>query len=119
MSVKKGTKNLTTPYSIPFLNVLYQNKALHNFYKKGQCDIAANVIKKSKERDAVFVPSLLVNNEPTSFVINNTDLKINTADGKDQPQGTAIAVYQQLQNQTKVPISQVLFLDFQVIESLA
>ena len=33
---KKGTKNLTTPYSIPFLSVLHQNKALHNFYKRGQ-----------------------------------------------------------------------------------
>ena len=33
---KKGTKNLTTPYSIPFLSVLHQNKALHNFHKRGQ-----------------------------------------------------------------------------------
>ena len=31
---KKGTKNFTTPYSIPFLNVLHQYNALHNFQKK-------------------------------------------------------------------------------------
>ena len=55
------------------------------------------------------MPSLLVNNEPTFFVINNTDLKIDTVDGKDQPDRTAITVYQQqLQSQTKVPIFQVL-----------
>ena len=33
---KKGNKNLTTPYSIPFLSVLHQNKVLHNFHKRGQ-----------------------------------------------------------------------------------
>ena len=32
---KNGTENLTTPYSIPFLNVLHQNKASHNFHKRG------------------------------------------------------------------------------------
>ena len=30
-----GTKNFITTYSIHFLNVLYQNKALHNFHEKG------------------------------------------------------------------------------------
>ena len=33
---KKGTKNFSTPYFIPFLGVLNQNKALHNFQKWGQ-----------------------------------------------------------------------------------
>ena len=33
---KKGTKNFTTPYSIPFLSVLHENKALHNFHEWGQ-----------------------------------------------------------------------------------
>ena len=44
---KKGTlfekrehRNFTTPYSIPFLNVLHQNKALHIFHKRGQHLIA-------------------------------------------------------------------------------
>ena len=32
---KKGTKNLTTPYSVPFLSVLHQNKTLHSFHKRG------------------------------------------------------------------------------------
>ena len=32
---KKGTKQFTNPYSIPFQSVLHQNKALHNFHKKG------------------------------------------------------------------------------------
>ena len=34
---KKDTKNLSIPYSIPFLSVLHKNKALHNFHKRGQC----------------------------------------------------------------------------------
>ena len=33
--VKKGNKNFTTPYLSPFLSVLHQNKALHNFHKGG------------------------------------------------------------------------------------
>ena len=37
---KKGVNNFSTPCSIPFVNVLHQNKPLHNFYKKGQCSIA-------------------------------------------------------------------------------
>ena len=32
----KETKNLITFNSIPFLSVLHQNKALHNFHKRGQ-----------------------------------------------------------------------------------
>ena len=31
----KNTKNITIPYSIPFLSVSHQNKALRNFHKKG------------------------------------------------------------------------------------
>ena len=75
-------------------------------------DIAANAIKKSKENDDVFVPLSLVNNESTFFAIDNTDLKIDTVDGKDQLHGTEIAAYQQqLQNQTNVPIFQILCLE--------
>ena len=32
---KKGTKNFTTPYLIPFRSVSHENKALHNFHKSG------------------------------------------------------------------------------------
>ena len=38
---KKGTKQFTTPYSIPFLSVLHQNKALHNFDERGEHPIAS------------------------------------------------------------------------------
>ena len=37
---KKSTKNFTTSYSTPFVGVLYQNKSLHNFQKRGQRPIA-------------------------------------------------------------------------------
>ena len=41
--VKKGNKNFTTPYLSPFLSVLHQNKALHNFHKRGQPSIAGGI----------------------------------------------------------------------------
>ena len=37
--VKKGPKNLSTPFSIPFQGALLQNKVLHNFRKRGQHSI--------------------------------------------------------------------------------
>ena len=40
---KNDTKNFTTPYSIPFLSVLCQNKALQNFYKRGQRPIVGHI----------------------------------------------------------------------------
>ena len=36
---KKSTKNFITPYLLPFLSVLYQNKALHNFQKRGSIQL--------------------------------------------------------------------------------
>ena len=33
---ERGTKNFSTPYSISFPSVLHQNKAFHEFHKRGQ-----------------------------------------------------------------------------------
>ena len=38
-----GAKNLTAPYSVPFLSVLHQNKALHNFHKRGQSPTVGHI----------------------------------------------------------------------------
>ena len=40
---KKGTKNFPTPYSIPFLSVLHENKVLHNFLEWGQRATAVRI----------------------------------------------------------------------------
>ena len=80
-------------------------------------DVAANIIEKSKKHDGVFVPSSFLNNEPTLFVIDSTVKNwYSRREGSTLRKGsTAIAVYQyQMQNQTKVPIFQVLYLEFQV-----
>ena len=37
---KYGHQKFHHPYSMPFLHVLHQNKALHNFHKTGQNPIA-------------------------------------------------------------------------------
>ena len=48
--LEKDTKSFTTPYSIPFLSVLHQNKALHKFHKTGQQPIARNIKGLNKGR---------------------------------------------------------------------
>ena len=45
--------------------------------------------------NGVYVPSTLSPDEPIFIAIDNTDLKIDTSDGKGQLHGTAIAVFQQ------------------------
>ena len=40
---KKGHQNFTTPYSIPFLSVLHENKSLHNFHEWGQRPAAGRI----------------------------------------------------------------------------
>ena len=40
---KKDTKNSTTPWSISFLSVLHQNKALYNFHKRKQRPMAGHI----------------------------------------------------------------------------
>ena len=54
--LKKGPKNFTLPYLIPFLSVLHQNKASHNFCKRRQRSIVEHnigleyaLITKNKE----------------------------------------------------------------------
>ena len=42
----------------------------------------------------MFLPSTLSKNRPVFFAIDNTDLKIDTFDERNQLHGTAIAVYQ-------------------------
>ena len=42
--LKKGTKNVTPLYLIPFLSLLHQNKALKNFWKRRQCLIVEHNI---------------------------------------------------------------------------
>ena len=58
-------------------------------------DIEKAVVKKMKTNNGVYVPSTLSPDEPVFFAIDNTDLKIDTSDGKGQLRGTAIAVFQQ------------------------
>jgi hypothetical protein len=48
-----------------------------------------------KENDNVYIPACLSPNNFLFFATDNTDLQINTPDGRNQLHGTAIAVYQQ------------------------
>ena len=45
------------PYSIPFLSVLHQNKAMHNFRKKGQRSIVERNIGLQYTLIALAVPN--------------------------------------------------------------
>ena len=68
-----------------------------NYYKVLDIkkDIAIAILDKQEANGGVFVPSSLSNNKPLFFAIDNTDLSIDTPDGKKQLHGTAIAVFQQ------------------------
>ena len=70
-------------------------------------DVANAVVEKMESNNGVFVPATLSPCDPVFFAIDNTDLKIDTVDGKNHLHGTAIAVYQQQNfsyDQTKLHI---------------
>ena len=56
--------------------------------------ISNSMVEKCKENNGVFLQSTLSKNRPAFFAIDNTDLKIDTFDRRNQLRGTAIAVYQ-------------------------
>ena len=58
-------------------------------------NIAQSVLKRRTENDNVFIPLIISVERPITFAIDNTDLKIDTPDGKYQLHGTATVVYQQ------------------------
>ena len=47
------------------------------------------------KNENIFIPPCITPDSPVFFAIDNTDLKIDTPDGKGQLHGTAIAIYQQ------------------------
>ena len=57
--------------------------------------VANTVMEKKQQRNGVFVPSILSEDQPIFFAIDNSDMQIDTVNGKDQLHGTAIAVFQQ------------------------
>ena len=72
-------------------------------------DIAIAILDKQEANGGVFVPSSLSNNKPLFFAIDNTDLSIDTPDGKKQLHGTAIAVFQQKDTYDKVSFLTLIY----------
>ena len=56
--------------------------------------LADTVLTEINNNDGVFIPRSISKDLPIYFAIGNTDLKIDTPDGRNQLHGTAIAVYQ-------------------------
>ena len=52
---KKGTKNYTILYSIPFISVLHQNKILQNFHREAAFDCQTH--KRSRLGPGIFLKS--------------------------------------------------------------
>ena len=75
-------------------------------------DISNSIIEKCKENNGVFLPSTLSKNRPVFFAIDNTDLRIDTFDGRNQLHGTAIAVYQTTNGDKKHEVKAHLLLHF-------
>ena len=75
-------------------------------------DISNSIIEKCKENNVVFLRSTLSKNRPVFFAIDNTDLRIDTFDGRNQLHGTAIAVYQTTNGDKKHEVKAHLLLHF-------
>ena len=63
------------------------------------CNIKSNlakfIIKRTKENGGVYKPSSILEGNPVSSAIDNSDLQIDTPDGKGQLHDTATAIYEQ------------------------
>ena len=63
------------------------------------CNIKTNlakfIIKRTKENGGVYKPSSILEGNPVFFAIYNSDLQIDTPDGKGQLHATATGIYQQ------------------------
>ena len=55
--------------------------------------LADSVLTEMNNNDGVFIPKSISKDLPIYFAIDNTDRKINTPDGRNQLDGTEIAVY--------------------------
>ena len=56
--------------------------------------LADTVLTEINSNDGVFIPRSIYKDLPIYFAIDNTDLEIDTPDGRNQLHGTAIFVYQ-------------------------
>ena len=55
--------------------------------------LADSVLTEMNNNDGVIIPKSISKDLPIYFAIDNTDRKINTPDGRNQLDGTEIAVY--------------------------
>ena len=55
--------------------------------------LADSVLTEMNNNNGVFIPKSISKDLPIYFAIDNTDRKINTPDGRNQLDGTEIAVY--------------------------
>ena len=58
-------------------------------------NLAISVIKGTKENGGVYKPSSILKGNPAFFAIDNSNLQIDTPDGKGQLHATATGIYQQ------------------------
>ena len=57
-------------------------------------DIETVAKEKAVQNAGIYLPSVIAPGKPVYFAIDNSDLQINTRDGKNQLHGTANVVYQ-------------------------
>lgn len=115
--VNHQTKSKKTVNFLSALNIdINYDKVINN--KK---DIATTVHDKQETNEGVFAASLLWNNNPSFFAIDNTDLRDNTDKtdfgtvnprGKKQRHYTAIALFQHKDSHAKVSVDTNIFIIF-------
>ena len=104
------TSNIETPLNVGLGLYMHQktrSKNLCNFLsglnlsvnydkvRNVKSNLAISVIKRTKDNGGVYKPSSILEGNPAFFAIDNSDLQIDTPDGKDQLHATATAIYQQ------------------------
>ena len=87
---KKGTKNFTTPHSIPIQSVLYQNKTSHNFDKRVERPIAESIEDLGKDIEGLGkgLPNVWLQKWKLSYGVRKR--KVNGAAG-EMPEYTVSA----------------------------
>ena len=75
---------------LPDLNISIDHDKLLNI----KSQFADTVLTEVNNNDGVFISRSISKDLPICFAIDNTDLKIDTPDGRNQLHETAIAVYQ-------------------------
>lgn len=69
--------------------------------------IAEEIIEQMNNNNGIYIPNTISPNKPLYFAIDNTDVQVDTPDGRGQLHGTAQVIYQQKDDSYEPPPSNI------------